>query len=249
MTSIGKLVLIGCGPGSADLLTFRAAQRIASADLLLVDRLVAREVIAHATPAARIVDVGKAPGDGGVQQAGINHLIRTALAEGHTVARLKSGDPMVFGRAAEELCEAVALGADIEIVPGVTAALAAASDAAISVTERAEIQSFSVVTARTADASTPDWVTLVRPGSCTAFYMGVAQAWRIQSTLMANGAPGSLAIEWVENAGRTDCRTISGTLSNLADTARRQRVRNPAILFVRYPLSAAASVGAVRISG
>lgn len=249
MTPTGKLILVGCGPGAADLLTFRAAQRIASADLLLVDRLVEREVLAHASPHARAVDVGKAPGDGGAQQTGINDLIRAALVKGQTVARLKSGDPMVFGRATEELAEAVSANAEIEIVPGVTAALAAASDATLGVTERAEIQSFSIVTARTADASTPDWITLVRPGSCTAFYMGVAQAWRIQSTLMAHGAPGHLAIEWVENAGRPDCRTIPGTLDTLADTAKRNRVRNPAILFVRYPLSVANAVQAARASG
>ncbi len=249
MNDNGKLILIGCGPGAADLLTFRAAQRIASADLLLVDRLVEREVLAHASANARVVDVGKAPGDGGVQQAGINEVIRAALQRGQTIARLKSGDPMVFGRATEELAEAVAIGAEIEIVPGVTAALAAASDAALSVTERAEIQSFSVVTARTADASTPDWVSLVRPGSCTAFYMGVAQAWRIQSTLMVHGAPMDLAIEWVENAGRPDCRIFPATLASLAHTAKRHRVRNPAILFVRYPLSQATAAIAVRASG
>jgi uroporphyrin-III C-methyltransferase len=235
----GKLVLIGCGPGAVDLLTFRAAQRIGAADVVLRDRLVPDQVVALAGPGASVIDVGKAPGDGGVQQEGINDLILDALRRGLTVARLKSGDPLVFGRAAEEIAVAVEAGAEIEIVPGVTAALAAAADASVLVTERAEIRSFTVVTARHADDDGADWVPLFRPGVCLAFYMGVAQAWRIQSTLMAAGAPGGAPAEWVENAGRPDVRRVSTRLDRIALDAKEAAVRNPAILFLRWPMSLA----------
>ncbi len=242
----GRLILIGCGPGAADLLTLRAIRRIAEADVILRDRLVDEDVLAFASPAATVAYVGKAPGDGGVQQATIDATIRAALLEGKTVARLKSGDPMVFGRASEEIAAAVSAGAKVEIVPGVTSALAAAADAAIAVTERAEIQTFAVVTARAADAdATPDWVSRMRPGVCLAFYMGVREAWKIQSTLMAAGVPADAPADWVENAGRPDVRTVPTSLGRLSLDARQNRIANPAILFVRYPLSLSSRAGEI----
>ena len=132
------------------------------------------------------------------------------------------------------------VSADVEIVPGVTAALAAASETVITVTERAELQSFVVTTGKSANASKdPDWSNLVKPGVCVAFYMSVAQAWRIQTALMAKGVPGQIAADWIENAGKPDCRRVSSQLSRLAHDAQAHNVQNPAILLIRYPLSAA----------
>ncbi|MAQ18847.1 MAG: uroporphyrinogen-III C-methyltransferase [Sandaracinus sp.] len=237
----GKLILIGCGPGAADLLTVRAVSRIREADLILYDRLVEPEVLDLAGRQAELVYVGKGCGDGGRQQADINTTLAEALGAGRLVARLKSGDPMVFGRAAEELTVAVELGADIEIVPGVTAALAAASECLITVTERQELQSFVLTTGKSAEKNKdPDWSNLVKPGVCVAFYMSVAQAWRIQTALMAKGVPGHLSADWIENVGKHECRWVSSRLSRLAHDARVHRVTNPAILLIRYPLSAAA---------
>lgn len=236
----GKLTLIGCGPGSADLLTLRAVSRIRRADLILYDRLVEAEVLDYAHPDAERLYVGKAPGEGGVQQAALNSTIESALLEGRRVARLKSGDPMIFGRAAEEIAIAVRLGAEVEIVPGVTAALAAAADTALPVTERAELQSFIVTTGRAADEdAAPEWARHMRPGVCMAFYMGVAEAWRIQSTLMAAGVPASAPVNWVERAGRPETRNVETTLGRMALDAKQAGVSNPAILFVRYPYSLA----------
>lgn len=237
----GKLILIGCGPGAADLLTFRAANRIASADLVLYDRLIDREVLAFVYADAETEYVGKCCGDGGRQQADINLQIRGALRAGRTVARLKSGDPMVFGRAVEELAIAVEIGAETEIVPGVTAALAAAADAQIGLTQRAEIQSFTMTTARTAkDLSVPDWSKLAQPGACMGFYMGVAQAWRIQSALMSCGVPGAAPADWIERAGQASMRTVSTRLDRLSLDATAHNIQNPAVLLVRYPYSLAA---------
>lgn len=243
----GKLILIGCGPGAADLLTFRAANRIGSADLVLYDRLIDPAVLNFAGHQAETRYVGKRCSDGGLQQADINQRIRSALLDGQTVARLKSGDPMVFGRAVEEIAIAAEVNAEIELVPGVTAALAAASDAQIGLTERAEIQSFTMTTARTAkDLSVPDWTHLARPGSCIGFYMGVAQAWRIQSALMSCGVPGNAPADWIERAGQKDMRTVSTQLDRLSFDAKTQNVKNPAVLLVRYPFSLAATQAITR---
>ena len=237
----GKLVLIGCGPGAADLLTVRAANRIASADLILYDRLVPDEITALSAPSADKRYVGKEPGDGGVQQGALNVLIVDALIAGKTVARLKSGDPMIFGRAAEEIAAAASVGANVEIVPGVTAALAAASDAIINVTERSELQTFVVTTGRTARSEcAPDWSQIVRPGVCIAVYMGVGQAWRIQAQLLAAGVPGNAPADWVERAGRTDSRSVSTRVDRVSLTAKTEHISNPAMLLVRYPHSLAA---------
>ncbi|MEO0549775.1 MAG: uroporphyrinogen-III C-methyltransferase [Pseudomonadota bacterium] len=241
----GKLTLIGCGPGAADLLTFRAADRIREADLVLYDRLIDEAVLSFADENAVLEYVGKRCGDGGRQQDDINERIRTALVAGKRVARLKSGDPMIFGRAVEELAIAADTQADVELVPGVTAALAAASDARIGLTERAEIQSFTMTTARTAkDLSVPDWSKLAQPGTCMGFYMGVAQAWRIQSALMSCGVPGDAPADWIERAGQTQMRCVSTQLDRLSLDAKAQNVKNPAVLLVRYPFSLAAKAQA-----
>ena len=241
----GKLILIGCGPGATDLLTVRAVRRIGEADLILHDRLVDSDVLALANDTAELVYVGKGCGDGGRQQADINTLLQDALSAGRTVARLKSGDPMVFGRAAEELAIAALVNADVEIVPGVTAALAAAADSVITVTERSELQSFVVTTGKSADPNKdPEWSNLVKPGVCVAFYMSVAQAWRIQTALMAKGVPGHIAADWIENVGKPECRRVSSRLDRLAHDAKAERIQNPAILLIRYPLSAAIAVEA-----
>ena len=238
----GKLILIGCGPGAADLMTLRAAKRIGEADIILYDRLVGEDWQEFISTNAQASYVGKAPGDGGIQQNALNDRIKKHLLAGKTVARLKSGDPMIFGRAAEELTIAVTVDAEIEIVPGVTSALAAASDAVITVTERHELQSFVVTTGRTAVADeTPDWARVVRPGVCVAFYMGVAQAWKIQSTLMAAGIPSDAPCDWVENAGQSSMRQVSSTLSRLAHDTKVNNIQNPAILLLRYPYSLAKS--------
>ena len=247
---VGKLILIGCGPGAADLLTLRAIKRISAADVILYDRLVGEDWREFASVTADIHYVGKAPGDGGVQQDALNQTIINYVKHGKTVARLKSGDPMIFGRAAEEIAAVATMGGAIEIVPGVTSALAAASDAVITVTERAELQSFVVTTGRTAKTDEqPDWARIVRPGVCAAFYMGVAQAWKIQSTLMAAGVPGDAPCDWIERAGQPEKRQISTTLSRLAHVTRDEKVSNPAILLVRYPYSLAQAGDATAKAG
>ncbi len=234
----GKLTLIGCGPGAADLLTLRAVSRIQNSDLVLYDRLVSSEVLDLIPADVESCYVGKEAGDGGVQQADLNRTIQENVAKGRHVSRLKSGDPMIFGRAAEEIAAASVVGAEIEIVPGVTAALAAASEAVITVTERAELQSFVVTTGRTAEVdSVPDWAKIVKPGVCVAFYMGVAQAWKIQSTLMAAGVPADAPADWIERAGQPQMRSVKTVLGRLAHDTKEQGVKNPAILLIRYPYS------------
>jgi len=236
----GKLVLIGCGPGAIDLLTYRAADRIRSSDVVLYDRLVGEEIVQLANEQAELVYVGKKCGDGGRQQSDINDKIRKALLSGKTVSRLKSGDPMIFGRATEEIATATLCGAEVEIVPGVTASLAAAADANVALTEREEIQNFVMTTARTAkDLNVPDWSEIARPGTCVSFYMGVAQAERIRLALLNAGVPAEATAEWVERAGQPISRIVSTSVDRMHLDAAQNNVKNPAVLIVRYPVSLA----------
>lgn len=240
MGMLGRLFLIGCGPGAVDLLTLRALRRIEEADFVLYDRLINPEILSFARQDSVRLYVGKQATDGGRQQQRINEQIEQALLKGKTVVRLKSGDPLIFGRTAEEIEVAEACQAEIEIVPGITASLAAAAETFVTVTERSELQSFVVTTGRTAKTDTePDWARLVSPGTCVAVYMAVARAWKIQAALMAAGVPGYLPAKWVERAGQARRRVVDTRLDRLALAAEHEGVQNPAILLLRYPRSLA----------
>ena len=244
----GKLILIGCGPGAADLLTFRAVERMRSSDLVLYDRLVSEDVLQLAGGGPELVYVGKKCGDGGRQQVDINQQIAGALNAGKIVSRLKSGDPMIFGRATEEIAIATLCGAEIEIVPGVTAALAAASEARVAPTERGQLFNFVMTTARTANGlDVPDWSNLVKPGTCLSVYMGVAQAERIQTALLNAGVPESAPADWIERAGQPSSHRVETCVGRLFQDAVAHRITNPSVLIVRYPASLA--IGGGRKSG
>ncbi|MEL6310753.1 MAG: SAM-dependent methyltransferase, partial [Pseudomonadota bacterium] len=151
----------------------------------------------------------------------------------------KAGDPGIFARAAEEIAAVEAAGIGWEIVAGVTAAAAAAAETGLFLTERHAIRSITLTTGQTADGATPDWRCHAKPGNAVAFYMAVAKADAIAADLMAQEVPGSTAVEIVENASRETMRHISTTLAALGETVQREAVQNPAILLLRWPISAA----------
>jgi uroporphyrin-III C-methyltransferase/precorrin-2 dehydrogenase/sirohydrochlorin ferrochelatase len=237
----GFVSLVGAGPGAADMITLRGVERLQTADVIFHDRLVDPAVLELARRDAERVAVGKAPGGIGWRQEEIDAAIVAAAQEGKRVVRLKAGDPGVFGRAAEEVAALEAAGIGWEIVAGVTAASAAAAETGMFLTERNAIRSITLTTGQTAEGETPDWRAHARPGTAIAFYMGVAKAGEIARELLSGGAPGSTPVEIVENASRPGMRHFSATLSTLAETVRREGVRNPAILLVRWPQTAEAS--------
>ena len=171
------MALIGCGPGDPDLLTLKALQRLQEADVLVVDRLVNPKILEYARRDAERIFVGKTPGGPTTSQAEINRILVREAAAGKVVARLKGGDPFIFGRAAEEMAALQAAGIAVEVVPGVTAAHACAARIGLPVTLRERVRHFSVVTGATADGAPDlDWQALAAPGAAFAVYMGVGNA-------------------------------------------------------------------------
>lgn len=230
--SKGEVTLVGCGPGDPELLTLKAARIIAEADVLVVDRLVPQAITALARKDARIIDAGKEPDGPSTPQTEINRiLIREALL-GHKVARLKSGDGFIFGRAAEELAAVRAAGIAADVVPGITAAHACAASIGLPVTLRRSVRQFSVLTGATADGEVElDWQALARPGQAFAVYMGVRTAAEIRAKLLAAGADPALPVVIVENGTRENERVVATVLDLVSDAIRDLGIKGPAILF------------------
>lgn len=229
----GRVDLIGCGPGDPDLMTLRAVRRLAKAEVVVVDRLVPETILAFANPDAERIDVGKTPYQASISQPEINRiLVREALL-GRRVARLKGGDPGIFGRVAEELAELKANGIEVDIIPGVTAAHACAAGIGLPVTLRGQVRQFSVLTASTADGDAAlDWRALAAPGQAFAIYMGVARAGDMASKLMVAGAATNTAVVIVENGSRDNQRAVATTLTSLKDCIADLDIVGPAVIFV-----------------
>ena len=233
----GLVSLVGAGPGAADLVTLRGVQRLQEADVIFYDRLVDPAVLELARRDAERVFVGKAPGAAlEWPQERINGVVTAAARAGKRVVRLKSGDPLVFGRAAEEAAACEAAGVAWEVVPGVTAALAAAAEARIFPTDRAATRHLVLTTGHSpADAAAPDLAQMARPGATLAIYMGVGSAARTQAGLLAQGAPEDAPVTIVEGSQTPQARRLRATLCDLADLTAREGVKSPAMLFVSWP--------------
>lgn len=228
----GIVWLIGAGPGAEDLLTLRAQRLLQQADVIVHDQLVPAAVVEMGRRDAEQICVGKARGHHSFSQAQINTLIVRLAREGKKVARLKSGDPMIFGRAGEEIAALRKAGIAYEIVPGVSAALAAAADTATPVTLRNVSTGFVVATAHGADdADLSHWAALAQSGLTIALYMGKAIAAETAGRLVDHGAASDLPIGIVVNAGRSDSTSYAGSLGGLAAGAV-DFVDGPAVILV-----------------
>jgi len=215
--SEGRASLVGAGPGAPDLLTLRAAKALASADVVLFDALIDPAILDMAPPHARRIDVGKRCGRHAMQQSAINRLIvREALTGAHVV-RLKGGDPFVFGRGGEELDSLRAAGVPVEVIPGVTAACAAAASLQIPLTHRDIARSVHFVTGHGSDGTVPahDWAALAHAGGTIAAYMAGRTLSAMVERLMAAGMDGNTPAVAVENASRAEERRLFGTLADL----------------------------------
>jgi len=229
---VGEVYLIGAGPGDPDLLTLRALQLLQQADVVLYDRLVSDAVLALARRDARRIFVGKEAGDPQNAQAHIHELMIQYAREGLRVARLKGGDPFIFGRGGEEIEALAANGIAYLIVPGITAALGAAASAGIPLTHRHLAQSVTFAPGHALDDATLDWNSLARPNHTVVFYMGVAHLSRIIARLRAGGAAAEHPAAIIERATLPGERVVSGTLATLEDLARAAAIAAPALLIV-----------------
>ena len=209
--------LVGAGPGDPELLTRRGAALLGEADVVVHDRLVARELLALAPDGAERIDVGKIPG-GPPRQDDINRLLVDRGRRGLRVVRLKGGDPFVFGRGGEEAEALTAAGVDFEVVPGVTSATAAPAAAGIPVTHRGVSTSFTVVTGRVGDESAAgavDWASLARAGGTLVVLMGMAERASVAAALVAGGRPGDTPVAVVHWGTTPGQRVVRTTLAGL----------------------------------
>lgn len=244
----GVVWLIGAGPGSEDLLTLRAQRLLQEADVIVHDQLVPTVVVDMGRRDAERIDVGKAKGHHSFSQAQINTLIVRLAGQGKRVARLKSGDPMVFGRAGEEISALRKAGIQYSIVPGISAALAAAADTATPVTLRGVSSGFIMATAHGADDSDlQHWAALARSGLTLALYMGKSIASDVAGRLVAHGASPLTPVGIVVNAGRPDATAYGGTLRSLMD-GDGTFVDGPAIILVGEAVAAGDWAAAAQFS-
>lgn len=241
MTRIpGKVYLVGAGPGAPDLLTLRAAEILRRADIVFHDALVHPEVLALAS-GARQIEVGKRCGRLSTAQEFINKRLVDAAGVNAVVVRLKGGDPMLFGRAREELAALEAAGIPYEIVPGVTSALGAAAEAGVSLTERGAARSVAFVTPRVGEGEAPSaWARTVAAADTAVIYMGAGQAIEITKALLAEGVRPDTPVLVAESATLPQARRIALTLRELPGIAH-SGITGPTLILLGRVVAAAAS--------
>jgi uroporphyrin-III C-methyltransferase / precorrin-2 dehydrogenase / sirohydrochlorin ferrochelatase len=228
----GEVYLIGAGPGDPDLLTLRALQLLQQADVILYDRLVSPQVLERARRDAELIFVGKAPGERGRQEHVHELLLRHALA-GRRVARLKGGDPFVFGRGGEELEVLAAHDIPCTVVPGITAALGAAAAAALPLTHRRLAHSVTFVNGHQGEgAALPDWRFCADPRHTVVFYMGLGHLSEIVARLRAAGAASDHPAALIARATLPEQQIVRGTLADIVARVRALEVAPPALLIV-----------------
>ncbi|QUJ77321.1 uroporphyrinogen-III C-methyltransferase [Sulfitobacter albidus] len=235
----GSISLVGAGPGARDLLTLRAVERLQEADIIFYDRLVDPEVLELARRDAERVFVGKVVGASAWPQERICAVIVAAVKQGKRVVRLKSGDPMLFGRATEELDAARAAGIPIEVVPGITAASAAAAALQRPLTSRGETDTVVFSTGQTQPgADTPDWHSRAVPGTTLAFYMAIGKSAEIAAQLIARGLPASTKVTVAANVSKPSQSFVETCLGALDRDLKKHQINGCSILLVTCPRSA-----------
>ena len=229
----GRVTLVGAGPGDAELLTIKAMRALQRADVILYDDLVSDEVLGLARREARRMMVGKRGRRESCRQEDINALMLSLARQGREVVRLKSGDPMIFGRAGEEIAALREAGIAVEIVPGITAALGVAARLGVSLTHRDKAHSVRFVTGHGRNGELPadlDWRGLADPATTLVVYMGGRTAPTIAARLIAEGLPRSTPVVVTENATQQTERFETTTLEGL--TVKPIRSKGPTILAI-----------------
>jgi uroporphyrin-III C-methyltransferase len=211
----GIVYLVGAGPGAPDLLTLRAARLLARADIVFHDALIHHETLALASRAEKIA-VGKRCGRHSTAQRFINKRLVDAARRHDVVVRLKGGDPMLFGRAQDEIAALESAGVRYEVVPGVTAALAAAAEIGTSLTQRGRVRSFALATPRVGDGEhASNWIAGFRHADAGAIYMGIGEAESIAASLIGAGMAPSTPVAVVVDASLPSAETRYTTLAQL----------------------------------
>ncbi|MFL5780162.1 MAG: uroporphyrinogen-III C-methyltransferase [Thermoleophilaceae bacterium] len=231
----GTVYLVGAGPGDPGLMTRRALELIGAADAILYDRLVPPGALDGARPDAELRYVGKRPGEPSLPQDAINSALVDLAESGRTVVRLKGGDPFVFGRGGEEAQALAAAGVPYEVVPGVTAGVAAPAYAGIPVTHRDDASAVAFVTGHEDPAkpeSALDWPALAAFPGTLVLYMGIRRLPEIAAALVAAGRPSDQPAAVIARGSQPAQRTVTGTLADIADRAAAVEIEPPAVTVV-----------------
>ncbi len=224
--------LIGAGPGDVELMTLKATRALAQADVVLVDDLVNPDVLQFARADAQVVYVGKRGGHPSTPQAGIVAQLLEHVRAGRSVARLKGGDPFVFGRGGEEQQALHAAGVEVEVINGITAGIAAPAAIGIPVTHRDHAQGVVFVTGHGAGSGEPDWAALVATRMTLVIYMGMRRLHDIVDALLAAGMSADTPCAAIESATRPEQRHALARLGEFADTVARAGLGSPAIVVI-----------------
>jgi uroporphyrin-III C-methyltransferase len=228
----GKVYLVGAGPGDPDLLTVKAARLISGADVVVHDGLVDDAILALANPQARFISVAKQRSRHSVPQDGINAILVREARAGHAVVRLKGGDPFIFGRGGEEVEECRVAGVPVEVVPGISAAIAGGAAALLPLTHRDASSAVTFVAGQCKGLTDQNWAGLAGKGRTLVIYMGVATADDISEKLIADGLSPDTPVAVLERVGRGNARTMRTILTDLGGMIDRENVQSPAIIVV-----------------
>jgi uroporphyrin-III C-methyltransferase len=235
MMTIGKVYLVGAGPGDPKLITVYGMECIQEADVILYDRLVNNELLKYAKEGAELIFCGKGPGNHHVIQEQIQEMLVEKAKAGMVVTRLKGGDPCIFGRVGEEAEVLAGQGIPYEIVPGITSGIAAPAYAGIPVTHRDYASTFAIVTGHSRNEKEEDhlnWSALAQGIDTIAFYMGMGNLSYICSQLIEHGKNPNTKAAIIQWGTTKKQRTITGTLNNINEQATKAGVTHPAIVLV-----------------
>jgi len=230
-----KVYLVGAGPGRMDLITVRGLELLKTADCVIYDKLANPGLIKYARPDAELIATPKRVGDESFTQQQINNLLLEKAAEGKTIVRLKGGDPYIFGRGTEEAKALADAGIDFEVVPSVTAAIAASAYAGIAITDRNFASEVIFVTGHEAEGkenTSIDWVLLARFSGTIVFYMGMSNLKSIANRLIENGMAPATPAAVVADATLPTQRGVKATIATIADVCEKEKIGAPALVFI-----------------
>lgn len=239
---LGKVWLVGAGPGDPDLLTVKALRVINTADIILFDQLVSAEIRALFPTDTPTLYVGKTKNHHSIAQQDLNQLLVEQARQGLTVCRIKGGDPFVFGRGGEELLELRQAGIEAEVIPGITSASGCSTYANIPLTHRGMAQGCTFVTAHAEKTLDINWSALAQLNHTLVFYMGVTRAENIAAELCNAGLASSTPVAIIENGCRIDQRVLIAELAQLPQLVVTHTVKSPALIIVGQVVSLAAQL-------
>ena len=245
----GRVFLIGAGPGDPELITVKGLRCLRAAEVILYDRLVAPELLEETHPSAQRIFVGKQPQHHTLKQREINALLIKYAREGKIVARLKGGDPYVFGRGGEEALALREAGIPFEVIPGITSAIAVPAAAGIPVTHRDYASSLTIVTGHEArggdEAPTIDWEALAKLGGTIVVLMGVRALPRFTQQMLEAGMNPQIPAAIIQEGTTSRQRVLVATLETIADQALEQDITSPALTVIGEVVSLAHELHAI----